>query len=54
MINYDKILNQTVREIKPSGIRRFFDIAETMEDVISLGVGEPDFPTPWEIRKAAY
>ena len=52
MINYDKILTQTVREIKPSGIRKFFDIAETMEDVISLGVGEPDFPTPWEIRKA--
>ena len=39
-------------EIKPSGIRKFFDIANTMEDVISLGVGEPDFPTPWEIRKA--
>ena len=38
--------------IKPSGIRKFFDIANTMEDVISLGVGEPDFPTPWEIRKA--
>ena len=52
MIHYEKILTQTVREIKPSGIRRFFDIAETMEDVISLGVGEPDFPTPWEIRKA--
>ena len=52
MMNYDKILSPTVCEIKPSGIRKFFDIAESMEDVISLGVGEPDFPTPWEIRKA--
>lgn len=51
-MNYDKILSPTVTRIKPSGIRKFFDIAETMEDVISLGVGEPDFPTPWEIRKA--
>ena len=41
-----------MQSIKPSGIRKFFDIAETMQDVISLGVGEPDFPTPWEIRKA--
>ena len=38
--------------IKPSGIRKYFDIADSMEGVISLGVGEPDFPTPWEIRKA--
>jgi aminotransferase len=52
MIDYGKILNNTVTEIKPSGIRKFFDIAETMEDVISLGVGEPDFQTPWKIRKA--
>ena len=52
MIDYQKILSKTVEGIKPSGIRRFFDIAETMQDVISLGVGEPDFPTPWEIRKA--
>lgn len=51
-MNYNKILSKTVLEMKPSGIRKFFDIAETMEDVISLGVGEPDFPTPWEIRKA--
>ena len=51
-MNYEKILSPTVTSIKPSGIRKFFDIAETMEDVISLGVGEPDFPTPWEIRKA--
>lgn len=52
MINYSKVLNQTVTNIKPSGIRRFFDIAATMDDVISLGVGEPDFQTPWQIRKA--
>lgn len=53
MIDYDRILNPTVtRDIKPSGIRRFFDIAATMEGVISLGVGEPDFPTPWHIRRA--
>ncbi len=52
MINYDEILNSSVKEIKPSGIRKFFDIAETMENVISLGVGEPDFPTPWQVRKA--
>ncbi len=52
MINYDKVLNSSVVGIKPSGIRKFFDIANTMEDVISLGVGEPDFPTPWQIRRA--
>ena len=53
MIDYGKILNPTVsRDIKPSGIRKFFDIAATMDDVISLGVGEPDFPTPWHIRRA--
>ena len=51
-MNYEKILSKTVCGIKPSGIRKYFDIAESMEDVISLGVGEPDFPTPWEIRKA--
>ncbi len=52
MIDYDSILNPTVsKEIKPSGIRKFFDIAASMDDVISLGVGEPDFPTPWHIRR---
>lgn len=53
MMDYDKILSQKCKEIKPSGIRKFFDIASTMDDVISLGVGEPDFATPWAIRKAA-
>lgn len=52
MIDYEKILSPTVTAIKPSGIRKYFDIADSMEGVISLGVGEPDFPTPWEIRKA--
>ena len=53
MMDYSKILNRTVTDkIKPSGIRKFFDIAESMDDVISLGVGEPDFPTPWHIRRA--
>lgn len=53
MIDYEKVLSNRVKNIKPSGIRRFFDIASTMEGVISLGVGEPDFSTPWAIRKAA-
>ena len=52
MIDYTKILSSTVIDIKPSGIRKFFDIANTMDDVISLGVGEPDFRTPWQIRSA--
>ncbi len=53
MIDYDKILSNRIKKIKPSGIRKFFDIAATMEGVISLGVGEPDFSTPWVIRRAA-
>ena len=53
VIDYEKALSSRVKNIKPSGIRKFFDIAGTMEDVISLGVGEPDFSTPWTIRKAA-
>ena len=51
-MDYDKLFNPTVVNMKPSGIRRFFDIAESMENVISLGVGEPDFPTPWQVRSA--
>ena len=50
MIDYEKVLSPTVCELKPSGIRRFFDLAAEMQDVISLGVGEPDFSTPWHIR----
>ena len=50
MIDYTKMLAKVPSEIKPSGIRRFFDIANSMEGVISLGVGEPDFKTPRRIR----
>ncbi len=50
---FDEEINQTVRQLKPSGIRRFFDIAATRKGVISLGVGEPDFITPWHIREEA-
>lgn len=53
MIDYDKIINKATREMKPSGIRKFFDLAATMDGAISLGVGEPDFQTPWPIRRAA-
>ncbi len=53
MIDYDKVLSKTAVEMKPSGIRKFFDIAQNIEGVISLGVGEPDFKTPWKIRQAA-
>ena len=48
--NPKSALNETVRSIPPSGIRKFFDIAAEMKDAISLGVGEPDFVTPWHIR----
>lgn len=51
-MDYNKLLNRTVLGTKPSGIRKFFDIAEKMNNVISLGVGEPDFATPWHIRQA--
>ncbi len=52
-MDYSKILSKKVQAIKPSGIRRFFDLATQLEDVVSLGVGEPDFDTPWHIRAAA-
>lgn len=51
-MDYDKILSRRAVALKPSGIRRFFDIAAEMDDVISLGVGEPDFKTPWSVRDA--
>lgn len=51
-MDYSKLLSRTAMDIKPSGIRKFFDIAETMDNVISLSVGEPDFATPWHIRQA--
>ena len=46
-----KELSNKVINIKPSGIRKFFDLVSEMEDVISLGVGEPDFDTPWNVRE---
>ncbi len=49
-LDVKKLLNPVVKNIPPSGIRKFFDIAAEMEDAISLGVGEPDFVTPWHIR----
>jgi aminotransferase len=52
MTNWNERLSPAVNAIKPSGIRRFFDIAAEMDDVISLGVGEPDFITPWHIRES--
>ena len=52
MIDYSKILSARAQALKPSGIRKFFDVAGTMENCISLGVGEPDFKTPWMIRDA--
>ncbi len=51
MINYENIISKTARDIPPSGIRKFFDIVSEMKDAISLGVGEPDFVTPWPIRE---
>jgi len=51
-MNYDSVLNEKIQNIKPSGIRKFFDILEEMTDAISLGIGEPDFVTPWHIRDA--
>ena len=53
MMDYDKLLSHKVQDIKFSGIRKFFDIASTVDNVISLSVGEPDFKTPWAIRKEA-
>ena len=52
MVDYEKLLSDRVKIVKPSGIRRFFDAAAAMPDAISLGVGEPDFETPWQIRRA--
>jgi aminotransferase len=52
MMDYESILSQRVRDIKPSGIRKFFDLLDGMDGAISLGVGEPDFQTPWHIRDA--
>lgn len=52
MIDYNKKINDSIKSVKPSGIRRFFDIVNEMDHVISLSIGEPDFKTPWHVRKA--
>ena len=52
-MNYEHYLNPRIAAVPPSGIRRFFDMAATMKGTISLGVGEPDFVTPYHIRNAA-
>lgn len=52
MIDYSSVLSETVQKIKPSGIRKFFDMLENMKDVVALTVGQPDFVTPWHIREA--
>lgn len=52
-MNFSQLFNPTLTDLPPSGIRKLFDIAATMEDVTSLGIGEPDFPTPWHVRNAA-
>ena len=53
MIDYSKVLSEKVVSMKPSGIRKFFDILNEVPGVISLTVGEPDFKTPWHVREAA-
>lgn len=50
-MDYQRLLNPTLQELKPSGIRRFFDMANELDDVIMLTIGEPDFSTPWHIRQ---
>ncbi len=52
MIDYDRLLSPRAVAMRPSGIRKFFDLAAEMPDCISLGVGEPDFKTPWAVRDA--
>mgnify|MGYP000478404221 CR=1 FL=1 len=52
-MDYDKLIAKKCKDMKPSGIRKFFDIAAQMDNVISLSVGEPDFQTPWNVRQAA-
>ena len=53
MMDYERLIPKKISDIQPSGIRKFFDIAQRVEGVISLSVGEPDFKTPWAARKEA-
>ena len=48
-MNYESILSKRILGVQPSGIRKYFDILEEMTDAITLGIGEPDFVTPWHI-----
>ena len=52
-MNTEQLIAQSVSEVPPSGIRKFFDIASDMKNVISMSVGEPDFVTPWNVCQAA-
>lgn len=52
MMEYDKLIGKQIQGVAPSGIRKYFDLLAEMDDAISLGVGEPDFPTPWHVRDA--
>lgn len=52
-MDYQKLISEAAKQMRPSGIRRFFDLVAEMPECISLGVGEPDFQTPWDIRDAA-
>ena len=51
-MDYDKLIAPAAAAMRPSGIRKFFDLAADMPECISLGVGEPDFKTPWAVREA--
>lgn len=51
-MDYDKLIAPAAAAMRPSGIRKFFDLAAEMPECISLGVGEPDFKTPWAVREA--
>jgi aminotransferase len=53
MIDYSKILSDKIRNVKPSGIRKFFDLLNGADDVVGLTVGQPDFPTPWHVSEKA-
>ena len=53
MINYDNLISNTLKDIKPSGIRKFFNLLSEIKDVTALTVGQPDFVTPWHVREAA-
>ncbi|MCK8826348.1 aminotransferase class I/II-fold pyridoxal phosphate-dependent enzyme [Natroniella acetigena] len=53
-MNWEEVIAPRVHQVPPSGIRKFFDLVSEVDDVISLGVGEPDFVTPWHIREASF